>query len=408
MYKAIVGTAAVATLLAGLIAWRGETVPVAVAEEAAVLQVAPVSPKPEVRFDAAAIHEAAGALPRLRSLIVSRDGEVLFERYYNGAGADRVTNIKSASKSVMSTLIGIALERGLIPSVDTPITTWFPQLARMEPASRRRITVEHLLEMRPGLESTSGRDYGRWVLSRNWVEHVLARPMFAEPDAVMEYSTGNTHLLSAILTKATGRSTWQFANEALARPLGFTLAQWPRDPQGIYFGGNDMLMTPRQLLAYGELYLNGGQAGGTQIVAQPWVARSCEGRAREFRPGERRGQRPRIDPDGIPDPPDPMRDRQYGYGWWVHEINGYETCFAWGYGGQYVFVLPELDMVIVTTASPDVSEERRGHRREMFDILRRIVPGGDEAGSQVLGLRSTASPRTSATSPSRPADPSGG
>ena len=76
-----------------------------------------------------------------------------------------------------------------------------------------------------------------------------------------------------------------------------------------------------------------------------------------------------------------MRDRQYGYGWWVHEINGYDTCFAWGYGGQYVFVLPELDMVIVTTASPDVSEERRGHRREVFDILRRIVPVGNEWGS---------------------------
>jgi CubicO group peptidase (beta-lactamase class C family) len=189
----------------------------------------------------------------------------------------------------------------------------------------------------------------------------------------MEYSTGNTHLLSAILTKATGTSTWQFANDVLAEPLGFTLPRWPRDPQGIYFGGNDMLMTSRQLLAFGELYLNGGRAGDRQIVPERWVARSCEGRAREFRPGERRGRRPRIDPDGIPDPPDPMRDRQYGYGWWVHEIEGYDTCFAWGYGGQYVFVVPELDMVIVTTASPDVSEERRGHRRQVFDILSRLV-----------------------------------
>ena len=113
--------------------------------------------------------------------------------------------------------------------------------------------------MRPGLEGTSNRNYGAWVTSRNWVRHALARPMFAAPGEEMEYSTGNTHLLSAILTQATGKSTWQFANEVLAKPLGFSLAQWPRDPQGIYFGGNDMLMTPRQMLAFGELYLNDGR-----------------------------------------------------------------------------------------------------------------------------------------------------
>ena len=81
--------------------------------------------------------------------------------------------------------------------------------------------------------------------SRNWVQHALAKPLFAMPGTEMEYSTGNTHLLSAILTKATETSTWQFAQEALARPLGFTLPRWPQDPQGVYFGGNDMLLTPQ-------------------------------------------------------------------------------------------------------------------------------------------------------------------
>jgi CubicO group peptidase (beta-lactamase class C family) len=175
----------------------------------------------------------------------------------------------------------------------------------------------------------------------------------------MEYSTGNTHLLSAILTKASGKSTWQLANEMLGKPLGFTLPQWPRDPQGIYFGGNDMLMTPRQMLAYGELYLNKGRVNGQQIVPSRWVEKSCEGRARSPRPW-----------NGTLDP---MRDRKYGYGWWVYDIGGYDTCFAWGYGGQYIFVLPALDLVIVTTSSPDVSEERRGHRQLLFDILNRLV-----------------------------------
>jgi CubicO group peptidase (beta-lactamase class C family) len=316
-------------------------------------------------LNAEAIDSAARTLPRLHSLLVSRHGELIFERYYNRTQPARPANIKSASKSVISALVGIAIERRLIAGVRTPIVTFFPELARDPETAKQTITVEDLLTMRSGLEGTSNRNYGAWVTSRNWVQHALARPMFAPPGEMMEYSTGNTHLLSAILAKASGRSTWEFANDVLAKPLGFTLPQWPRDPQGIYFGGNDMLMTPRQMLAFGELYLHDGRAGGRQIVPERWVARSCEGRRREFRPGDRR-----LGPNAFVDP---MRDRRYGYGWWVHEIGGYDTCFAWGYGGQYVFVVPQLDLVIVTTASPDVSEERRGHRQLVFDILLRQV-----------------------------------
>jgi CubicO group peptidase (beta-lactamase class C family) len=321
-----------------------------------------------------AIDAAARALPRLHSLLVSRGGELIFERYYNGAGRDRPANIKSASKSVVSALVGIAIERGWIPGVGTPIVTYFPELARDPDPRKRAITVEHLLTMRSGLEGTSNRNYGAWVTSGNWVRHALARPMFAAPGEEMEYSTGNTHLLSAILTQATGKSTWQFVNEALAKPLGFALAQWPRDPQGIYFGGNDMLMTPRQMLAFGQLYLNKGRAPGpprgarlaeAQVLSARWVERSCEGRARSRRFGNRSFDFFR----GF----DPLGDRKYGYGWWVHEIRGYDTCFAWGYGGQYIFVVPELELVMVATSSPDVSEERRGHRRLLFDVLDELV-----------------------------------
>jgi CubicO group peptidase (beta-lactamase class C family) len=334
----------------------------------------PVSPAPEAARPPAppwspdTVDEAAGSLPRLHSLLVSRGGELVFERYYNGTRRERPANIKSASKSVISALVGIAIDRGLIPGVDTPIVTYFPELAEDRDPRKRAITVEHLLTMRSGLEGTSNRNYGAWVTSRNWVRHALARPMFAPPGEEMEYSTGSTHLLSAILTKAAGKSTWQFANEVLAKPLGFTLAQWPRDPQGIYFGGNDMLMTPRQMVAFGELYLNGGRVPrhrpAGQIIPASWVERSCEGRERNRRPGAG------FDPfRGV----DPLRDRRYGYGWWVHEIRGYETCFAWGYGGQYVFVVPALDLVMVATSSPEVGEERRRHRRLLFDVLDELV-----------------------------------
>jgi CubicO group peptidase (beta-lactamase class C family) len=311
------------------------------------------------------VDAAAKDLPRLHSLLVSHRGELIFERYYNGVRRERPANVKSASKSIISALVGIAIDRRMIPGVSTPIAQYFPELAQDADPRKRDITVEHLLTMRPGLEGTSNRNYGAWVTSRNWVRHALARPMFAAPGEEMEYSTGNTHLLSAILTKASGGSTWQFANDALAKPLGFSLPQWPRDPQGIYFGGNDMLLTPRQMVAFGELYLNGGRANGQQVVAEAWVERSCEGKPRNRRPGGFG-----FNADGVVDP---LRDREYGFGWWVYQIRGYDTCFAWGYGGQYIFVLPELDLVMVTTSSPDVSEARRGHRRSLFDILDELV-----------------------------------
>src|SRR5688500_3685812 len=136
------------------------------------------SPTPGPALQVDKIDAAARTLPRLYSLLVSRRGEVIFERYYNGRGRDRLANIKSASKSVISALVGIALDRRLIPDLKTPIATYFPEVAKDPDSRKRAITVEHLLMMRPGLEGTSNRNYGAWVNSRNWVRHALARPMF--------------------------------------------------------------------------------------------------------------------------------------------------------------------------------------------------------------------------------------
>jgi CubicO group peptidase (beta-lactamase class C family) len=297
--------------------------------------------------DFAAAREAAAALPRLHSLAVSHRGDVVFEYFAKGHSATRQGNIKSASKSVLSTLTGIAIERGLIPAIDTPITRWFPELKKDGDTRKHEITIEDLLTMRSGLDSTSGGAYGPWVNSRNWVRYALDRPMVSEPGTSMEYSTGTSHILSAILTKATGRSTRQFANEVLGKPLGFTFAQWTRDPQGIYFGGNEMSMTPRQMIAYGELYLARGRVGDRQVVSAGWVDTSCFPRTRS-----------RFD-----------SDREYGYGWWIQDFGPHRACFAWGFGGQYIMVFRELDVVVAITSSTTVSDERRGYRRQLFDLL---------------------------------------
>jgi CubicO group peptidase (beta-lactamase class C family) len=299
-------------------------------------------------FDAAL--SVAKELPRLHSLLVSWHGTLVLERYFNGVRAARHANIKSAAKSIISALVGIAIERRLIAGVDTPIVTYFPELAKDRDRVKSKITVEDLLTMRAGLESTSNRNYGAWVQSRNWVQFALSRPMLSEPGTVMDYSTGSTHLLSAILTKASGTDTWQFANDTLARPLGFTLARWPRDPQGIYFGGNDMLLTPRQMVAFGELYLRRGRVADRQVLPERWIERSWIGRERSFWSGQ-----------------------LYGYGWWIRDMGGHRAYYAWGFGGQYIFVVPELDLVVVSTSSPTVGEDRRSHRLTVLDLVEQLI-----------------------------------
>jgi len=297
-------------------------------------------------------------LESLHSLLVSRGGEVLVERYFNGATAAHPANIKSVSKSVIAALVGIAIERGVIAGLDTPLGAYFDtELARDGQSAKTAITIEDLLTMRSGLETTSNRNYGAWVVSPNWVEFALRQPLEDAPGRVMTYSTGNTHLLSAILTRATGRSTLEFARDALAEPLGFRLPEWPRDPQGIYFGGNDMEMTPRQMLAFGELYLNGGRSGDTQIVPNWWVEASLLPRTESRR----------------------ERGRYYGYGWWIRDMAGIVTPYAWGFGGQFIVLAPALDLVVVTTANSLPRRNRRSQRDAIFELIERDVVGAAAA-----------------------------
>ena len=231
------------------------------------------------------------------------------------------------------------------------IDQFFPEY--LDDPAKERITVEDLLTMRSGLETTSNRNYGRWVHSGNWVRHVLTRPLVSEPGSRMIYSTGNTHLLSALITKASGMDTHSFARRYLGEPMGISVPRWTTDPQGVYFGGNEMSMTPRDMLAIGEMYLNCGRVGTRQIVSEEWVHTS-------IRPHATRTWRP---------------DRAYGYGWWVRDVYGYDAFYAWGYGGQFIYVVPGLRLVTVMTSSPNPGQGLRAHRRSLYRLMEEeIVP----------------------------------
>ena len=304
----------------------------------------------------AAAFDRARELPRIRSLIVQWKGETVREQYYSGATRTTRANMKSASKSIISALVGIAIAQGHIRGVDQTIGELLPAETRMLSLDKRAITVADLLSMRAGMRSTSFDNYGAWVTSRNWVSYALSQPMTDERGGPMVYSTGNTHLLSAILTRATKMNTHRFAQRHLARPLGIELRPWQTDPQGIYFGGNDMYMTPSDMLKIGTLYLNAGVHEGRQVVPRAW-----------------------IDSSWSPRTTSPWNGNGYGYGWWTRNVHGYDVRFAWGYAGQFIFIIPELQLVVVTTSDANVSREGRNtwaiHRLLEEEIVPAFLSG---------------------------------
>jgi len=245
--------------------------------------------------------DAAAALKPLETVLIWRNGAPLASRGYRGHGVDQATNIKSASKAIVSALTGVAIGRGHLQGIEQPVAPLVADLLPEQPDPRLdRITIGHLLSMQAGLARTSGRYYGRWIISDHWARAVLARPFVAEPGGAMLYSTGSTHLLSVILSRETGRSTLALARDWLGPLEGFRIDHWQRDPQGYYFGGNQMTMTPRSLLAFGELYRRDGlTAAGQRLLPEGWVERSWQPRTQSRFTGD-----------------------DYGFGWFMRSIAG--------------------------------------------------------------------------------------
>jgi CubicO group peptidase (beta-lactamase class C family) len=305
----------------------------------------------------------AEALPRLHAIVIARAGQVVAERRFQGPGLDMPINIKSVSKSLISALVGIAIERGELPSTEQTIAPFFRSYLRRASDPRvGTITIGQLLTMQSGLVRTSGPGYGAWTSSRDWVGYVLRSPLLAAPGGPMIYSTGNTHLLSAILTQATKRSTYLYARDRLAKPLGIALAPWPRDPQGIFLGGNEMRLSAHALVRFGELYRNGGRVGAKQVVPERWVRESWTARTTSIFSGQ-----------------------QYGYGWFVAELSGHALYYAWGYGGQFVFVVPSLALTVVTTSNSSGPRDME-HIGEIYGLLRDcLIPAADPGNPAASG-----------------------
>lgn len=271
----------------------------------------------------------ASTLERVNSLLVARRGTLVAEEYFKGLEPDEKINIKSASKSIISALVGIAIDEGIFTGVDQPMLEAFPSYAP-DSDSRSRlapITIEHMLTMTTGLEPTSSENYGRWVASEDWVDYALSQPREDLPGGKLLYSTGTTHVLGVMLAEAAGTDLHSYAQERFFAPLDIEIGPWDRDPQGNYLGGNNMQLTPREMIRIGQLYLDGGRYEGTQVLPEDWVEASLKGHVWH-----------------------PEHEIWYGYYWWTDTFDDYLVHYAWGYGGQFIYLFPELEMVVVTTS----------------------------------------------------------
>ena len=290
------------------------------------------------------IRAFATGMPQLHAILVQRGEEVVIAEAPRGAGLDRVANIKSCSKSIVGLLTGSAIATGAIPSVQATLGTVAPSLIPPDATPGvADLTIEDLVTLRGGLEGTSGANYGAWVGSGNWIGFALRRPMIAEPGGRMIYSTGMTHILGAALAVATGDSLLEQARAVLGRPLGIEIPAWTRDPQGYYFGGNEMALTPRAMLRIAALMRDGGRFEGDQIIPADWIRASTRARTRS-----------------------PYSGLDYGYGWFLSD-SGF--IIARGYGGQIIAAHPERALAVAITSDPNSPARSDGHFGRLMDLL---------------------------------------
>ena len=268
----------------------------------------------------------------LFSLLVLRNGSLVLERYYHQGDAGTAHNIQSVTKCVLSTLIGIAIDGGLIESVDLKAAAVLPlRFTNVQDSRMLDITIRHLLTMTPGFADENPTE----GVALNLIASALSSTLASAPGTTFDYNSISTHILSALLTETVRMNTCAFAEQYLFGPIGVTVDNWSRDAQGIYVGGAALYLTPRELARFGLLCLHRGVWAGQQIVSSHWIDESATWH---------------VQNTGSP-------GWGYGYAWWLSRLAGYDAFIASGYGGQSITVIRDLDLVVVTTGDCTVATE---------------------------------------------------
>jgi len=273
----------------------------------------------------------------MSSCIIHRRGEILYHYEKNKGASHGLMPVNSCTKSVLSALVCIAMDKGLLPETDTLISKYFPSLQHDPDERKRSITLRHLLTLTAGFAWTEfggANSFPKMTRSPDWISYVLNQPMSHEPGAKMVYNSGVSQLLAAILKQAVEMPIARFAEMELFEPLAIEQYSWKSDPQGIHTGGYGLELTAMDMLKFGLLYLQKGVWNGEPLVSEPMIERSTA-------------------PIITVDPPE---RGFYSWHWWADAVQmsgstpvNLSFFYARGFGGQFIIVVPSAQTVVVLT-----------------------------------------------------------
>lgn len=297
----------------------------------------------------------------INGIVVVRNRYIAYERYYNGYGPDDTHHVASVTKSIISALIGIAIDEGYIQNLDKKVLDFFPEyVPDASDRQKREITIRHLLTMTAPYPFEDWHEpLDKMCMQSDWVKYTLDILGRKGSIGAFKYSTAGAHLLSAIITRSTGKSAREFANERLFKPTGMkeipdvemksfdfedlfgkNVKGWVTDPHRNSTGGWGLTLTPRDMARFGVLYLNHGIWGNNQIIHKGWMKESIA-----------------------------MNSNKYGYLWWLREEDGVFAYLALGDGGNAICCFPEKDLVVA------IASEFIMNPRDRWTLIKeRIIP----------------------------------
>jgi CubicO group peptidase (beta-lactamase class C family) len=301
-----------------------------------------VSTPEEQGLDPALVAELyynAEQLETLYGLLVIKNGYLVAEKYFNGKSISQLSSRASVTKSITSALVGIALEQGCLSSVDQKMVEFFPELVdKIQDPRKKEITIRQMLQMRAGYPwEESSQELFDLMFSGFRTTNLVDVPLVRDPGTGFDYSNMTTHLLGIIVARACDTDLKSYAEDYLFSPMGAGVGRWLLGWEDYYIGFADMEITARDMAKFGQLYLDGGQYQGRQIVPAEWVRDSLRAYSEDawyYRVGKN------------------WKDSAYGYQWWSIRAGDHRYNLAWGHGGQQIAILHELDLVVVATADP--------------------------------------------------------
>ncbi len=272
--------------------------------------------------------DEASTIPRMRSLLVVKNGFLVSESYFGGADRQTLHDVRSVTKSVVATLLAIALDKNEISSLNDPIDLGDGYLV---PSTHQVITYQHLLTMTSGLEwdEWTGPSYGNWITSSDEIQYLLDLNMVSEPGTSFTYNSGTTHMLGFALSQEVDTPLPEYADQVLFDKMGIADKEWEITFTGAN-GGAGLDLRARDLARFGQLYLQNGLSGEEQVVSQERISQFTS------------------DFHNLNWTYSQIGGLSYGHLWWT-ATSPFEAFFCWGYGGQYVVIVPEISMVVVAT-----------------------------------------------------------